>query len=55
MNGSLKRTEYTTFEYQPVTEDPTLTKGNFSGFSMAAVAGGLLLCAGIVIYALLTA
>ena len=27
---------------------------NFSGFSMAAVAGGILLCIGIIIYAVLT-
>ena len=54
MNGSIKRTDYAKFEYEQVESKPLAENCNFSGFSMAAVAGGLLLCVGIVIYALLT-
>ena len=54
MNGSLKRTDYVNFEYEQVDCKPIADSCNFSGFSMAAVAGGILLCVGIVIYALLT-
>lgn len=54
MNGSLKRTDYVNFEYEQVDCKPVAENCNFSGFSMAAVAGGILLCVGIVIYALLT-
>ncbi len=65
MNGMMKRTYYKplceqypcfdTYECEKETE-PREHRENtgFSGFSMVAVAGGLLMCMGIVLYALLT-
>ena len=50
MNGSIKRTNY------EVIEDKLMAEGcNFSGYSMAAIAGGLLFCLGIIFYAILAA
>ena len=48
MNGSIRKTNYE-MESNLMAENC-----NFSIYSMAAIAGGLLLCAGIVVYALLT-
>ena len=49
MNGTIKRENY-----EQVEEEIISRNCNFSGYSMAAVAGGILLCIGIVIYAILT-
>lgn len=49
MNGTIKRENYEQFENETVSQNC-----NFSGYSMASVAGGVLLCVGIVIYAILT-
>lgn len=49
MNGTIKREDYQNL----ITED-VCEKTNFSGYSMATVAGGVLLCIGIIIYAVLT-
>ena len=51
MNGTMKRENFERFEIEKnlVSEDCKA-----SGFSMAAVAGGILLCIGIIIYAVLT-
>ena len=51
MNGTMKRENFERFEIENnlVSEDCKA-----SGFSMAAVAGGILLCIGIIIYAVLT-
>lgn len=49
MNGTIKRENYEQFENEVVSQNC-----NFSGYSMASVAGGILLCVGIVIYAILT-
>ena len=51
MNGTMKRENFERFEIEKnlVSEDCKV-----SGFSMAAVAGGILLCIGIIIYAVLT-
>lgn len=54
MNGSMKKTGYRSFEIREVENKPVAEKCNFSGFSMAAVAGSLLLCLGIIVYAILT-
>lgn len=48
MNGSMRRSNYE-IESRLMAEDC-----NFSAYSMAAVAGGILLCLGIVLYALIT-
>lgn len=48
MNGSMRRNPYE-------TESKLMADNcNFSAYSMAAVAGGILLCLGIVLYALVT-
>ena len=51
MNGTMKRENFERFEIENeiVSENCKL-----SGFSMAAVAGGILLCLGIIVYAVLT-
>ena len=49
MNGTIERKNY-----EQIENEITSPNGNFSGFSMAAVAGSVLLCIGIVIYAVLT-
>lgn len=49
MNGTIERINFT--EVKDETEQKV---GNFSGFSMAAVGGSILMCIGIVIYAILT-
>ena len=48
MNGTIRRNQYQI--EAPVTAEDC----NFSTYSMAAFAGGILLCLGIVLYALLT-
>ena len=50
MNGTMKRTGYDYLDSKLMSENC-----NFSVYSMAAVAGGFLLCVGIILYALLTA
>ncbi len=53
MNGIMKRNKYET--YYENTDDQLMPDGcNFSGYSMAAMAGGILLCLGIILYAILT-
>ena len=49
MNGTMKRTGYETMNSELIPADC-----NFSTYSMAAIAGGILLCLGIVLYAILT-
>ena len=49
MNGTIKRENYEQIENEMISRNC-----NFSGYSMATVAGGILLCIGIVIYAILT-
>jgi hypothetical protein len=49
MNGTIKRENYEQVETEIMNQ-----YCNFSGYSMAAIAGGILLCVGIVIYAILT-
>ncbi len=49
MNGTMKQTGYDYVESKLMAENC-----NFSVYSMAAVAGGILLCFGIILYALLT-
>lgn len=49
MNGTIERKNYAHFEQDVMSENCS-----FSGYSMAAVAGGILLCLGIIIYAILT-
>ena len=49
MNGTIKRENY-----DQVGNEIMDQNCNFSGYSMAAVASGILLCVGIVIYAILT-
>ena len=49
MNGTIKRENYEELENEMINRNC-----NFSGYSMATVAGGILLCIGIVIYAVLT-
>lgn len=49
MNGTIKRENCQKFENEMATETC-----NFSGYSMAAVVGGILLCIGIIVYAILT-
>jgi hypothetical protein len=51
MNGTIERINYTEMNTEADTEQKI---SNFSGYSMAAVAGSMLLCVGIVIYAILT-
>ena len=48
MNGTMRRNQYE-LDSKLMAEDC-----NFSTYSMAAVAGGILLCIGIILYALLT-
>lgn len=49
MNGTIKRENYEHVENEIISQNC-----NFSGYSMATVGGGILLCIGIVIYAILT-
>ena len=49
MNGTIERKNYAYVENDIMSEDC-----GFSGYSMAAMAGGILLCIGIIIYAILT-
>lgn len=49
MNGTMKKENYKEFEKETAPE-----VCNFSGYSMAAVAGAILLCVGIIIYAVLS-
>ena len=49
MNGTIERKNYKQFTEETATENC-----NFSIYSMATVGGGILLCAGIIIYAILT-
>ena len=48
MNGTIRQTKYE-MDSKLVAENC-----NFSIYSMVAMAGGILLCAGIILYALLT-
>lgn len=66
MNGTMKRTNYETYFknyeapkayeiYEEKEADALIAENcNASGFSLAAVAGSILMCIGFVIYALLT-
>ena len=55
MNGTMKRENFKQFEkYEQFEKDLAPENCNFSGYSMAMVAGAILLCLGIVIYAILT-
>ncbi len=54
MNGTIKRENYKHFAHETNTTVPAPESCNFSAYSMAAVAGGILLCVGIIIYAILT-
>ena len=66
MNGTMKRANYETYFknyeapkayeiYEEKEEDALIAENcNASGFSLAAVAGSILMCIGFVIYALLT-
>lgn len=47
MNGTMKR-------YNEMNSELIPENYNFSAYSMAAVAGGILLCLGIVLYAILS-
>ena len=49
MNGTIKREKYEQIEDEMISQNC-----NFSGYSMATVAGGILLGIGIIIYAVLT-
>lgn len=49
MNGTIEKDKYEQIEKEIISQNC-----NFSGYSMATVAGGILLCVGIVIYAILT-
>ncbi len=49
MNGTIERERYERIENETVSENC-----GFSGYSMAAVAGGILLGIGIILYAILT-
>ena len=49
MNGTIERKKYEQLDEEIISQNC-----NFSGYSMATVAGGVLLCIGIVIYAILT-
>ena len=48
MNGSMRQNNY------EIESKLMADNCNFSAYSMAAVAGGILLCLGIVFYALIT-
>ena len=52
MNGTMKKENFEKFNELENETAPVAC--NFSGYSMTAVAGGILLCAGIIIYAVLT-
>ena len=66
MNGTMKRTSYDAYFksyeaplayeiYKEKKEEALVAENcNASGFSLAAMAGGILMCVGIVVYALLT-
>lgn len=66
MNGTMKRTSYdgyfknyetsNVYEiYEEKKEEALVAENcNASGFSLAAMAGGILMCVGILVYALLT-
>ncbi len=54
MNGSMKRTDFVTYCLNREEKKPIEETYHFSGYSMAAVAGGILLCLGIILYAFLT-
>ena len=49
MNGTMRQNHY------EIDSKLMADNCNFSGYSMAAVAGGILLCLGILLYAFLTA
>ena len=49
MNGTIDRKNYEQVETELMDQNC-----NFSGYSMAAVASSILLCIGIVVYAILT-
>ncbi len=49
MNGTMKRTGFEAMNPEVIPADC-----NFSAYSMATIAGGILLCLGIVLYAILT-
>ena len=49
MNGTIERKNYEHMEDEMISKNC-----NFSGYSMATVAGGILFCIGIVVYAILT-
>lgn len=54
MNGSMKRTDFMKY-YVNCEEKQTIEEScNFSGYSMMAMVGGLLLGLGIILYAFLT-
>ena len=53
MNGTIEKRNYNAMITENVNEEAECRVGS-SGFSMAAVASGILLCVGIVIYAILT-
>ncbi len=64
MNGTMKQTYYKplcekynkfeSFECDRREEEKTEENYGLSAFSMMAVAGGLLMCVGMIVYALLT-
>ena len=65
MNGTMKHTGYKGYyksyeapaiyeNYEEQEEALVAENCNASGFSLAAMAGGILMCIGIVVYALLT-
>ena len=54
MNGSMKRTDFMNYCVNYEEKQPMEETCNFSGYSMMAMAGGLLLCLGIILYAFLT-
>ena len=66
MNGTMKRTRYDSYfkSYEAPTvyeiyeengqEPPVAENCNASWFSLATMAGGILMCLGIVIYALIS-
>ena len=53
MNGTIERERYEVMENENVNEIVS-EKCGISGYSMATVGGGILLCIGIILYAILT-
>ena len=53
MNGTIEKRNYEAIMAETVNEEADCSVKS-SNFSMAAVASGILLCVGIVIYAILT-